>query len=65
MPYFEFEVFCSCGSGLCNQTDVKGLRLYVKPCEICMSQRYDDGYDKGYDKGHDTGYSDCQKDSST
>lgn len=60
MPSFdievEFEVFCSCGNGLCNQSVAKSdsrrrLSVTVEPCEKCKRKNYDDGYEDGYDKG--------------
>ena len=50
MPYLEFEVWCSCGNGLCNQTtDVKG-GISVEPCEKCLDKAHGEGYDEGYSK---------------
>lgn len=39
----EFEVYCRCGAGLCNQTTVddddrRGRRITVAPCEACLEQ---------------------------
>jgi len=39
----EFEVYCSCGAGLCNQTTVddehrRGRRITVEPCEACLER---------------------------
>jgi len=51
----DFEVFCSCGSGLCSSTEVRQQygrnKLIVEPCEKCLLQEYDDGYHQGYDAG--------------
>lgn len=52
----EFEVYCSCGNGLCN-CSVEGKNRHsqyitVEPCEKCLEQQYDKGYDVGYDKGY-------------
>jgi len=53
MPSFEveFEVFCSCGEGLCGQSvgslDRGGPRVTVEPCEKCKDRAYEDGYDSG------------------
>lgn len=50
MPAVEFEVWCSCGEGLCNQsTDVKG-GIKVEPCEKCLSVARDEGHDEGYNE---------------
>ena len=60
MPAVYFEVWCSCGSGLCNQTkDVKG-GVEVEPCKDCLEKARDEGYATGYDKGYDEGYNDGQ-----
>lgn len=55
MPSFDvdFEVYCSCEAGLCNQSSTKGMGVIVEPCEKCLEKRYDDGYDKGYSTGYD------------
>ena len=55
----EFEVFCSCGNGLCNNT-TEGRNRYsqyitVEPCEKCL--------DVAREEGHEEGYEECQKDS--
>ncbi len=57
MPSFEidFEVYCSCGNGLCGQSKTKGTTLTIEPCEKCKEKEYDSGYDKGYDKGYTDG----------
>ena len=48
MPSIEFEVWCSCGNGLCNQTrDVKG-GIEIEPCEKCLDRVHSEGYDEGY-----------------
>ena len=50
MPTIEFEVWCSCGVGLCNQCkDVNG-GIEVEPCEKCLSASYEDGKDEGYNE---------------
>lgn len=56
MPILEvdFDVYCSCGNGLCNQTEVvlsrrkDGLpQVVIEPCERCLEKTRDDGYDEG------------------
>jgi hypothetical protein len=40
----EFEVYCECGEGLCNQTTVddrRGLRITIEPCEACLEKAAD------------------------
>jgi len=44
MPHLEFEVWCSCGNGLCNQCkEVKG-GISVEPCERCLEAARNEGY---------------------
>lgn len=46
MPVIEFEVWCSCGNGLCAQTtNVRG-GIEVEPCEKCLEGAKDKGYDE-------------------
>ena len=58
MPSFEveFEVFCSCGEGLCNQSMGSLMRrgpiVTVEPCDKCLIKAYDKGYDEGYNIGY-------------
>lgn len=59
MPVFqlEFEVFCSCGNGLCNNT-IEGANRHsqyitVEPCEKCLNIAREEGYEEGYEE--------CQK----
>ena len=61
MPVLEldFEVYCSCGEGLCNQT-IEGrtrgrgmLFITVSPCEKCLALAKEEGYEEGYSKGYD------------
>lgn len=53
MPTFnvDFEVFCLCGEGLCNQSVAesgrRGLKVIVSPCPKCQEKAYERGYDKG------------------
>jgi len=52
VPAIEFEVWCSCGNGLCGQcTDTRG-GIVVEPCEKCMEAAGGEGYDSGYDVGY-------------
>jgi len=68
MPSFdvEFEVVCSCGEGLCNQSEGtssrNGLYVTVDPCEKCLEKARDEGYDEGHTKGYDEGYEEARKD---
>lgn len=54
---FEFEVYCSCGAGLCQQTTEGRTTgrdmafITVEPCEKCKSGAYDEGHAEGYDQG--------------
>lgn len=52
MPSVEFEVWCSCGNGLCNQSkEIKG-GITVEPCEKCLEKAREDGRDSGYNEGY-------------
>lgn len=50
MPEFSlsFEVYCSCGEGLCNQTTTRMSRLrgepqaVVEPCQKCLQAARDE-----------------------
>lgn len=63
MPEIEvnIEVYCTCGEGLCNQTESTRTRhrkeaaFIVTPCEKCMARARDTGDEKGYDRGFDEG----------
>lgn len=55
---FEFEVYCPCGTGLCNQT-IEGRTpgrgmpfITVEPCSDCIARARDEGYSEGYDVGY-------------
>jgi hypothetical protein len=63
MPEFEvnvvFDVYCSCGAALCNQSSTQDYRrghggtprsLTVEPCQSCLDRIKDEGYDEGYTK---------------
>jgi len=56
MPSFDvdFEVFCGCGAGLCNQSkgtsSCNGLTVTVEPCEKCIEKAREEGYDEGYEE---------------
>lgn len=66
MPTVEFEVWCSCGAGLCNNSSEVRGGIFVEPCEKCIEnakeeskdEGYSEGYKEGYDKGYDDGYND-------
>lgn len=60
-PYLEFEVWCSCGNGLCSQTkDVKG-GIQVEPCDKCLENARSKGYDEGFEQGRITGEEEALK----
>lgn len=59
MPSVEFEVWCSCGNGLCNQTSTVGGGIEVAPCEKCLQGKYDEGHGEGYEEGYLAGREDC------
>ena len=68
MPTFEveFEVYCSCGEDLCNQSvgelKRKNLRVTVEPCEKCLEKEKEDGRKTGYENGYEEGYTEGVKD---
>jgi len=50
----EFEVYCSCGTGLCNNsTEGKNRHssyITIEPCETCAKASYEEGFDAGYEQ---------------
>jgi hypothetical protein len=57
----DFDVYCSCGEGLCNQTTVSqdyrgNISIKVEPCERCLARARNEGEDVGYNRGYDEGY---------
>ena len=46
----EFEVYCSCGKGLCrNTTEGKNhhsVFITIEPCEDCLERSRTEGYDE-------------------
>ena len=50
---FTFEVFCTCGEGLCQQTISRTSRgrkipqIVVEPCKRCQAEEYRRGYYNG------------------
>jgi len=53
----EFEVYCSCGNGLCGNTTEgrNGHSEYitVEPCEKCLEREYEKGADAGYEQARE------------
>jgi len=55
----EFEVYCSCGEGLCLQSTTRNSRnrnvpqVVVEPCQKCISNAKETGYDDGYQNGYE------------
>lgn len=45
----DFEVWCSCGNGLCAQSQNKRGGIQVEPCERCLKDAWDEGYSEGQD----------------
>jgi len=49
----DVDIWCSCGNGLCSQTQVQYGRgdpgLIVEPCEKCLADARDAGFREGYD----------------
>lgn len=62
MPTVEFEVWCSCGNGLCSQTKETRGGIIVEPCEECLDTERNNGDVEGYDRGYNKGYEDCKMD---
>ena len=52
MPHIEFEVWCSCGNGLCNQTSETRGGISVEPCEKCLDVARSEGYEEGHEEGY-------------
>lgn len=56
MPTFEvnFDVYCACGRGLCNQSTTDNRRgtnsVRVEPCDACLEEEYEKGRRAGYDE---------------
>lgn len=50
----EFEVYCSCGEGLCNNSregsNKHSQYIEVEPCQRCLDARYEEGVDDGYER---------------
>ena len=61
----DFEVFCECGAGLCNQSTEgsNGHSQYitVEPCSICLAKESEESYDKGQTEGYEEGKSEGYK----
>jgi hypothetical protein len=58
MPVMEvhFEVYCTCGAGLCSNSEGGYERVTVKPCPNCLENAKDAGYNEGYADGEKSGY---------
>ncbi len=52
MPAIEFEVWCSCGNGLCGQCIETRGGITVEPCEKCIETARGEGKDEGYEEGY-------------
>lgn len=64
MPSFEveFEVFCACGAGLCNQSTGRNSRRRDTPqveVEVCRGCR-DEAWEAGFQAGLIEGERRCQ-----
>jgi hypothetical protein len=46
----EIEVWCSCGEGLCRQSDGGIGRVTVEPCRSCLENARQEGYDEAEEK---------------
>ena len=55
------EIYCSCGEGLCNQTDGTVTRnrrepcFIVEPCTKCMTTEYERGETAGREAAAEEG----------
>ena len=47
----DFQVWCSCGEGLCHATSCRGSHVTVEPCPVCLEKAKEEGYSDGYDAG--------------
>lgn len=59
MPQIEVEVWCSCGNGLCGQSESRGRGIVVEPCEKCLENARSEGHTEGYTEAEN----DLQEDS--
>ena len=50
MPSIEFEVWCSCGNGLCGQAKDRKDGIEVEPCKKCLEAAREEGYNEGYNE---------------
>ena len=63
----EFEVFCSCGAGLCLQTTEgrtpgRGMAfITVEPCKNCIDEARDTAREEGHSEGYDRGCLDAEE----
>lgn len=50
----EFEVYCSCGQGLCNNstegTNRHSHYITIEPCQKCLDSKYEEGHSDGFDE---------------
>ena len=57
----DFEVRCTCGEGLCNQTTVDDrhgtIRLVIAPCDKCIANAKDEADGEGWKRGYKEGNS--------
>ena len=63
----EFEVYCSCGAGLCLQTTEgrtpgRGMPFVtVEPCGECMDAAREEAREEGHSEGYDQGCEDMKE----
>lgn len=43
----EFEIWCSCGEGLCRQSSLKDTSFTIEPCESCLKKAREEGFEEG------------------
>ena len=61
----KFEVFCTCGNGLCQQTsDIsqskRGLAIEVDACPLCLKKSKEEGYKEWREEGYEKGFADAK-----
>lgn len=68
MAEIDLEIWCSCGSGLCRQTNVdygtRSVSIIVEPCEDCLEKARNEGYEDGHKVGFDEGFEKAKEDES-
>lgn len=45
----DVQVWCSCGEGLCHQSEGRAGGVIVEPCEKCLNAAKEEAYNEGYE----------------